>query len=82
LGKRGIVSLLVEGGAEVHGQLIAAGLWDRLLLFVAPKLLGGQALPWLSLPGGRRMAEAIPLGSFAAMTVGGDALLEVRNEHR
>ena len=77
LAKRGIVTLLVEGGANLHGQFVRAQLWDRLVLFVAPKLLGNQGLPWLDLAGGERMAEAISLGAFTAETVGGDALLQV-----
>ncbi len=77
LAKRGIVSLLVEGGADLHGQFIQSGLWDRLVLFVAPMLLGKRALPWLDLPGGESMAEAAHLGSFTAETVGGDALLQI-----
>jgi diaminohydroxyphosphoribosylaminopyrimidine deaminase/5-amino-6-(5-phosphoribosylamino)uracil reductase len=80
LAKRGIVSLLVEGGADLHGQFIRSGLWDRLVLFVAPKLLGSRALPWLDLLGGERMDEAIPLGSFTAEAIGGDAVLEIRRD--
>ena len=34
-------SLLVEGGATIHGAFIKAGLVDRVALFVAPRLLGG-----------------------------------------
>ena len=33
--------MLVEGGAAIAGAFIAAGLVDRIALFVAPKLLGG-----------------------------------------
>lgn len=80
LAKRGIVSLLVEGGADLHGQFIRSGLWDRLVLFVAPKLLGSGALPWLDLPGGRRMTEAIRLGTFTAEAIAGDAMLEIRRD--
>jgi diaminohydroxyphosphoribosylaminopyrimidine deaminase/5-amino-6-(5-phosphoribosylamino)uracil reductase len=77
LAKRGIVSLLVEGGADVHGQFVRSGLWDRLVLFVTPKLLGNQALPWLDLPGGRKMSDAVLLGSFTVEELGGEALLQV-----
>jgi diaminohydroxyphosphoribosylaminopyrimidine deaminase/5-amino-6-(5-phosphoribosylamino)uracil reductase len=41
LAKRDIQSVLVEGGARIHGAFIAAGLVDRIVLFVAPRLLGG-----------------------------------------
>ena len=37
---RGIRSLLVEGGSEVHTSLLKAGLFDQVTLFVAPLLIG------------------------------------------
>jgi diaminohydroxyphosphoribosylaminopyrimidine deaminase/5-amino-6-(5-phosphoribosylamino)uracil reductase len=46
LGRRGVLRLLVEGGAQIHGALLDAGLVDRAAVFVAPCLLGdAQALP-------------------------------------
>jgi diaminohydroxyphosphoribosylaminopyrimidine deaminase/5-amino-6-(5-phosphoribosylamino)uracil reductase len=41
LGRRGIGSLLVEGGAELAGSFLDAGEVDQLRLFYAPVLLGG-----------------------------------------
>ena len=43
LARRGIMSLLIEGGGTVHGACIAAGLVDKVLAFVAPVILGGPA---------------------------------------
>lgn len=40
LHRRDVHRVLVEGGAEVHGSLLRAGLADRLALFIAPKILG------------------------------------------
>jgi diaminohydroxyphosphoribosylaminopyrimidine deaminase/5-amino-6-(5-phosphoribosylamino)uracil reductase len=45
LGEHGIVSVLVEGGAELAGSLLAARLADRLHAFVAPLLLGPRGRP-------------------------------------
>ena len=45
LGERGIQSLLVEGGAELGGTLVAAGAVDRLAWFLAPILIGGREAP-------------------------------------
>ena len=41
LARSGIQSLLVEGGATIHGAFIGAGLVDRVALFFAPRLAGG-----------------------------------------
>ena len=45
LGKAGIASLLVEGGARVHGAFYRQDLFDELLLFYAPFIIGDQGLP-------------------------------------
>ncbi|MDX6533627.1 MAG: diaminohydroxyphosphoribosylaminopyrimidine deaminase [Gaiellales bacterium] len=40
LGRRGVTSLMIEGGPNFAGGLLAAGLLDRIALFVAPVVLG------------------------------------------
>jgi diaminohydroxyphosphoribosylaminopyrimidine deaminase / 5-amino-6-(5-phosphoribosylamino)uracil reductase len=42
LGRRGVLQLLVEGGASVAHDFHAAGLVDRYVLYLAPVLLGGD----------------------------------------
>lgn len=42
LGDRGIVSLLLEGGATLAGAFAGGGLIDRYVFYLAPKLLGGS----------------------------------------
>jgi diaminohydroxyphosphoribosylaminopyrimidine deaminase/5-amino-6-(5-phosphoribosylamino)uracil reductase len=42
-----ITSVLLEGGAEVHTTALNQGLVDKLMLFYAPRFLGGEATPML-----------------------------------
>jgi len=42
---RGVRSLLVEGGAELAGDMLTRALVDRLIIFQAPVVLGAGALP-------------------------------------
>jgi 5-amino-6-(5-phosphoribosylamino)uracil reductase len=52
LADRGIGRLMVEGGAAVLGQFLAAGLADELQLAVAPVLVADEAAPRLIRPSG------------------------------
>ena len=41
LGRRGVVSLLVEAGGILQGALFDAGLVDKVFAFIAPVIIGG-----------------------------------------
>ncbi len=73
LAARGVQSVLVEGGATIAGAFIAAGLVDRIALFVAPKLLGGGLS--VAAGAGLPVARALRLGPISVQTVGPDLLL-------
>jgi diaminohydroxyphosphoribosylaminopyrimidine deaminase/5-amino-6-(5-phosphoribosylamino)uracil reductase len=45
LGAREIQSVLVEGGANVAGKLLDAGLVDKVSFFLAPIIIGGREAP-------------------------------------
>jgi diaminohydroxyphosphoribosylaminopyrimidine deaminase/5-amino-6-(5-phosphoribosylamino)uracil reductase len=76
LGKRGILSLLVEGGSEVHASFFARGLVDKVHAYVAPRLIGGRdALGPVGGPGVERLAEAITLRELDATRLGTDLLI-------
>jgi diaminohydroxyphosphoribosylaminopyrimidine deaminase/5-amino-6-(5-phosphoribosylamino)uracil reductase len=61
LGKRGVLSLLVEGGGELHASFFAAGLVDKVHAIIAPKIVGGSAYPAVAGAGVARMADAVVL---------------------
>ena len=74
LGGRGVLQLLVEGGASVAGAFHRAGLVDRYVLYLAPVLLGGDdARGLFTGPGAATMADAWR-GRIAAVTTLGDDL--------
>ena len=45
LGSRGVGRLMVEGGSQVHTQLLSAGLADELQLVMAPLFVGDSRAP-------------------------------------
>lgn len=76
LGQRNIMSVLVEGGGAVLGSFLDAGLIDRVMTFVAPKLVGGHAAP--SPIGGEgisRMDHALQLSFVRHESLGDDLLI-------
>ena len=76
LAREEVQTLLLEGGPTLAGAFLRAGLVDKLLLFVAPKLAGGDdAPPVFAGPAAASIADAIPLSSLEATTVGEDVLL-------
>jgi diaminohydroxyphosphoribosylaminopyrimidine deaminase / 5-amino-6-(5-phosphoribosylamino)uracil reductase len=71
-----VQSLLLEGGPTLAGAFLRADLIDKLILFVAPKLVGGDdAPPLFAGPGVRSLAETVPLTSMEVSRVGEDILL-------
>ncbi len=75
LGARGVLSLLVEGGAAVHGAFREAGLVDKVLVYVAPLLVGGGPVAGAGL-GVAAMADAWRLGPVEVQRFGDDVLIE------
>jgi diaminohydroxyphosphoribosylaminopyrimidine deaminase/5-amino-6-(5-phosphoribosylamino)uracil reductase len=73
---RGACSLLVEGGAITTGRFLAAGLADRLVLHVAPLLLGDRGVPAFA---GLRIAElsqAVAVHRLDVARAGPDLLID------
>jgi diaminohydroxyphosphoribosylaminopyrimidine deaminase / 5-amino-6-(5-phosphoribosylamino)uracil reductase len=78
LGGRGVLQLLVEGGAGVAHAFHAAGLVDRYVLYLAPALFGGDdALPLFTGPGAGSI-DALWRGSIrSATSLGGDLRVDM-----
>ena len=75
LAAEGLLHVLVEGGAVTHAEFLKAGLFDELVLFVAPKLFGHDGLTWSGLLGVKDPAAAIELEHLHAELVGEDLML-------
>jgi len=73
---RGVQSVLVEGGAEVHAAFVASGLWDRAEVACAPLLIGGREAPGpIGGSGVPALAAAPRLENLSVRRHGGDLLL-------
>jgi diaminohydroxyphosphoribosylaminopyrimidine deaminase/5-amino-6-(5-phosphoribosylamino)uracil reductase len=77
LGNHDVTSLLVEGGAEVHGAFFYDNLVDKVYLFFAPKIIGGSgAVPVVGGIGAASVAEALPLRDLKLRRLDDDIMVE------
>ncbi len=74
LGERGLLQVLVEGGATLAGAFHSLGLIDEYWLYLAPAIMGGSdAKSTFAGPGATTMAE-VQRGTFVSATPLGDDL--------
>jgi diaminohydroxyphosphoribosylaminopyrimidine deaminase/5-amino-6-(5-phosphoribosylamino)uracil reductase len=79
LGKRGILAVLLEGGAELNASALRQKLVDRLLFFFAPKVVGGTRAPGaVGGEGVRRLRDSTPLRIIQVRRIGPDLLVEAK----
>lgn len=77
LGRRGMMSVLVEGGGEVNAAMLRSKVVDHIRLYMAPVLLGGQDAKGII--GGKspaRLAGTVKLRHMVTRSVGDDIVVE------
>jgi len=75
LAKRGLNDVLIESGARLAGAFIEQNLVDELILYQAPKLMGGDAKSLLNMPSIESLASAKGLAFKDIRLVGKDIRL-------
>lgn len=81
LHRRGVTSVLLEGGPRLAGAFLAAGLVDRVTAYVAPTLLGAGP-PALTGTHVTTLAEGLALDVDGVEVVGGDVRITGRPVRR
>lgn len=76
LGARGVADLLVEGGATLSATLLQRRLVDKIVVFVAPKIIGGDGINVVAALGVETMADALQFYGMTSQSVGEDVMLE------
>jgi riboflavin-specific deaminase-like protein len=77
LGGRGISSVLVEGGAATVTSLLAARLVDRLVVAIAPKIIG-RGTDAIGDLGIEHLKDALTFSSFKTRRLGLDIIVDAR----
>ena len=76
LGKRQITSVLVEGGGILIGSLFDQGLVDKVVVFIAPIIIGGQAMGAVSGRGVEKLVDAYALEHVSVSRSGPDIVIQ------
>src|SRR5215470_11964521 len=76
LAGRGISSVLIEGGAALAAAALRERVVDRLFIFIAPKLIGGDGVPMVRALGIRAMRDALGVRVQAVRRLGADLLVQ------
>jgi len=77
LGRRGIMSLMIEGGGAVNASALSAGIVDRLVWFIAPRIMGGRdAVPVIGGMETARQRKTLSVENLRISRIGDDLMLE------
>ncbi|MBV7276693.1 bifunctional diaminohydroxyphosphoribosylaminopyrimidine deaminase/5-amino-6-(5-phosphoribosylamino)uracil reductase RibD [Clostridiaceae bacterium UIB06] len=77
IGKLGIDSILLEGGGTLNFSALNYGIVNKIICFIAPKILGGQdAKTSVEGKGVEKIQDAIKVNNIEYKTIGKDLLLE------
>ncbi|MFZ5863321.1 MAG: bifunctional diaminohydroxyphosphoribosylaminopyrimidine deaminase/5-amino-6-(5-phosphoribosylamino)uracil reductase RibD [Nitrospirota bacterium] len=77
LGSMDMTSVLIEGGSEVNASALRAGIVNKVVIMLAPKVLGGRdAIGSVGGRSPRRLSDATALRDIAVRRVGDDVIVE------
>jgi diaminohydroxyphosphoribosylaminopyrimidine deaminase/5-amino-6-(5-phosphoribosylamino)uracil reductase len=72
---REIQSFLLECGPDLAFNALRTGIIDKIIVFIAPKILGGREIPAIGGEGIEKLSEAIPLKDWTVTNSGPDLVL-------
>lgn len=78
LGARKLNSLMVETGAKLNGSLLAAGVVDEIVAYIAPSILGDHARGLFVIPPLAALRDKIALSFSDVRQIGPDLRITVR----
>jgi diaminohydroxyphosphoribosylaminopyrimidine deaminase/5-amino-6-(5-phosphoribosylamino)uracil reductase len=70
-----VQSILVECGPDLAFDALARGIIDKMVVFVAPRIIGGREIPAFGSVGVQRLTDAIGLDDWAFERVGPDLMI-------
>ncbi len=78
--KEEIVHLLVEGGKNLITQFIKEGIYDKISLFIAPKIIGEEGISSIGKLGIKDIKDAVKLKRKKTLELGEDILIDLSKQ--
>jgi len=75
LGRMGLLSVMIEGGAITAGWALKEDIADKVLFFYAPKIIGGEGIPMISALGIKKTSHARKIKDIEIKRFGKDFLV-------
>lgn len=77
LAARGLIHIMIEGGSEISASALGQGVVDKVVYFIAPKIIGGRdAKTPVGGAGIGRMSDALRLRDIEVKRIGDDIVME------
>lgn len=77
LGTMGITSVMIEGGSEVSGNVLKEKLIDKIIYFLAPKIIGGKGAPGpVGGKGISQLKDGLQIKNMTVSKLGEDLVIE------
>jgi len=77
LGKKEITYIMLEGGAEINASALKSNIVDKVMFFIAPKILGGQdSISAIGGKGCEKLTDAFNIHDLNVFRTGNDIVIE------
>lgn len=77
LGKMEITSIMIEGGSELNSAALESGIVDKVIFFVAPKIIGGkEGVPAVGGRGFEKLSDSLNIRDVTVDRCGNDIVIE------
>ena len=75
LARRGIQSFMLECGPDLAFDAIQSGIIDKLVVFLAPRIIGGREIPGFGGNGAAKLSDAFNISDWSVQPVGPDLMV-------
>ena len=77
LGKLDITSVMIEGGSTINAAALSGKIVDKVLVFIAPKIIGGiDSIPSIGGTSPAMLKNACNLKNLSTIRIGDDIVIE------